>query len=95
MAKKTEAERLADLDAKVKAIDAQRQAIIARQKERTKAIDTRRMILTGRAVWAEADKNPAAKQRLMALLGRYLSRSVDREVFDLAAKPTALADESQ
>ncbi len=95
MAKKTEAEKLAELEARKKALEAQMQAIQVRQKERLHKADSRRKVLVGAAVLAEAEKNPAAKQRLMALLDRYLSRPVDREVFDLAAKPTAPADEVQ
>lgn len=95
MAKKTEAERLAELESRKSALEKQIEGIQARQKKRARGRDTRRMVLIGRAVSAEAEKNPAAKQRLMALLDRYLSRPVDREVFNLAAKSTAPADEVQ
>lgn len=95
MAKKTEAEKLAELETRKKALEAQMQAIQVRQKERLRKNDSRRKVLVGAVVLAEAEKNPAAKQRLMALLDRYLSRPVDREVFDLAVKPTAPADEVQ
>jgi hypothetical protein len=88
MARKTEQERLADLEAKKAGLEAQMQAIQARQRERQRKDDTRRKVLVGAAVLAEAEKNPAAKQKLMALLDQYLTRLVDRSVFDLKPKPT-------
>ena len=85
----TEAERLAELEARKKALEAQMDAIQARQKERDRKADTRRKVLAGAAILAEAERDPAAKQRLMALLDRHLVRDVDRAVFDLAPKAKA------
>ncbi|CCG39912.1 Mobilization protein C (fragment) [Magnetospirillum molischianum DSM 120] len=65
------------------------QAIQARQKERSRKDDTRHKVLVGAAILAEAEKNPAAKQRLMALLDQNLTRDIDRAVFDLAPKAEA------
>ena len=89
MARKTEAERLSELEARKKALEAQMQAIQSRQKERDRKADTRRKVLAGAAVLAEAERDPAAKQRLMALLDRHLVRDVDRAVFGLALKAKA------
>lgn len=89
MARKTEEERLAELEARKRALEAQMQAIHARQKDRQRKGDTRRKVLVGAAVLAEAAKNPAAKQRLMTLLDQHLIRDVDRAVFDLAPKAKA------
>ncbi|CCG43186.1 hypothetical protein [Magnetospirillum molischianum] len=89
MARKTEAERLAELESRKRALEAQMQAIQARQKERSRKDDTRRKVLVGAAILAEAEKNPAAKQRLMALLDQNLTRDIDRAVFDLAPKAEA------
>lgn len=89
MARKTEQERLAELEAKKAALEAQMQAIQARQKERQRKDDTRRKVLVGAAVLAEAEKNPAAKQKLMSLLDQHLTRDVDRAVFDLPPKAEA------
>ena len=89
MARKTEEERIAELEARKKALEAQLQAIQARQKERSRKNDTRRKVLVGAAVLAEAEKNPVAKQKLMALLDQHLTRPVDRAVFDLPQKAGA------
>lgn len=89
MARKTEAERLAELEARKRALEAQMQAITARQKERSRKDDTRRKVLVGAAVLAEAEKNAAAKQKLMALLDQHLTRDVDRAVFGLKPKASA------
>jgi hypothetical protein len=93
MARKTEQERLAELEAKKAALEAQMQAIQARQNERHRKDDTRRKVLVGAAVLAEAEKDPAAMRKLMTLLDKHLTRPVDRAVFDLpqkaAAKPTS------
>ncbi|MBF0477364.1 MAG: mobilization protein C, partial [Deltaproteobacteria bacterium] len=82
MARKTEAERLAELQARKRALEAQMQAISARQKQRSRKDDTRRKVLVGAAGLAEADKNAAAKQKLMALLDQPLTRDLYRAVFD-------------
>lgn len=86
MARRTEEEKLAALSAKRKAIEAQIQAVTARQKERVRKDDTRRKILAGAVILAEAEKTPAAKQRFMALLDQHLVRDIDRAVFDLPPK---------
>ena len=58
MARKTEVERLAELEARKSALEAQMDAIQARQKERDRKDDTRRKVLAGAAVLAEAEKQP-------------------------------------
>ena len=55
----------------------------AREKKRTK--DPRRKILAGAAVLDEADKQPKFKEELYNLLGRFLTRDDDRDLFGLAA----------
>ncbi len=94
MARKTEEERLAELEAQKLKIEQQMRSITTRQKERSRKDDTRRKVLVGAAVLAEAEKNPAAKQRLMVLLDHNLVRDVDRAVFDLAPKAKAKPAES-
>lgn len=89
MARKTEEERLTELEAKKLQIEQQMRSITSRQKERLRKDDTRRKILVGSAVLAEAEKTPAAKQRLMTLLDQHLVRDVDRAVFCLAPKAKA------
>ncbi|MBF0477359.1 MAG: mobilization protein C, partial [Deltaproteobacteria bacterium] len=72
-----------------RALEAQVQAISARQNQRSRKDAPRRKVLVGAAVLAEADKNAAAKQKLMALLDQHLTRDIDRAVFDLAPKAKA------
>jgi uncharacterized protein YcbX len=89
MARKTEEERIAELEARKKALEAQLQAIQARKKARSRKDDTRRMILIGRAVWSQGEKDETARKKLLRLLDGYLDRDVDRALFDLPEKPKA------
>lgn len=83
MAKRTDVEILADLTAKQQAIEARIEAVKARTKERARKEETRRKILVGAVILAEAEQSDAAKQRLLSLLDKHLVRSVDRAAFGL------------
>lgn len=83
MAKRTDEELLADLAAKQRAIEARIDAVKARTKERARKEDTRRKVLVGAVILAEAEQSDAAKQRLLTLLDKHLVRPIDRAVFGL------------
>lgn len=83
MMKRTDDEILAELAVKQRAIEARIDAVKARTKERARKEDTRRKVLVGAVILAEADQSEAAKQRLLTLLDKHLVRPVDRAVFGL------------
>lgn len=83
---KSDAERLADLEERKRQIEARIAMIAARGKERSRKEETRRKVLAGSAVLAVAERDPAAKQKLITLLDGFLTRLVDRAVFDLPQK---------
>lgn len=87
MARRSDVERLAELEGRKRALEAQMQAIQARRRATERKEETRRKVLAGAVVLAEAERNPAAKQRLTALLDQHLTRPVDRAVFGLPAAP--------
>lgn len=55
--------------------------------------DTRRKILAGAMVLEKADKDEAARQRLMDGLDKYLTRDDDRALFGLSKKPKSATTE--
>ena len=87
MVRKTDEERLAELEARRARLDGQMQRIKAQQRERDRKEDTRRKVLAGAAVLAEAERTPEAQDRLMRLLDRFLERPKDRAVFGLPPRP--------
>lgn len=87
MAKRTDDEILADLTAKQREIEMRINTVKARSKERARKEETRRKVLVGAVILAEAERSEAAKQRLQALLDKHLVRPVDREVFGLPPRP--------
>ena len=87
MAKRTDDEILADLTAKQREIETRINAVKARSKERARKEETRRKVLVGAVILAEAERSEAAKQRLQALLDKHLVRPIDRAVFGLPPRP--------
>lgn len=59
----------------------------ARERERTRKIDTRRKILAGAIALEHAGHDAAFKADLDALLARFLRRDDDRALFGLAPLP--------
>jgi hypothetical protein len=94
MAKKTEAEKLADLEAKKKALEAQMQAIQSRQKERLRKADTRRKVVLGGMLLAKAEQDERIA-RMVADMVKAITRPADRSAFDgwTPSKPAAAAVE--
>ncbi len=86
---KTDDDRIAELAAKQKSIEARLDALRARSKERARKDDTRRKVLVGAVILTESEQSEPAKQRLMTLLDKHLVRDIDRAVFGLPARAVA------
>lgn len=78
---------IATLEAKLKQAKAKKQQIQARKKavetKQERAKDTRRKILVGAAILAKVERGEWPKDKLLAMLDASLSRSDDRDLFDL------------
>ena len=88
-------ERIATLEAKLKDARAAKRRADARartaQAKKDRRADTRRKILAGAVIIERANADPAARERLFALLDDALTRPDDRALFDLA--PLAADDD--
>jgi len=71
---------------KQKKLDAQIQAIRAREKEADRKLDTRRKILIGGAVLAMVKRGDWAKEKFDSLIDREIFSAKDRALFGLGAK---------
>lgn len=71
---------------KQKKLDAQIQAIRAREKEADRKLDTRRKILIGGAVLAMVKRGDWAKEKFDNLIDREILSAKDRALFGLGAK---------
>ena len=94
--KKTPEQRLAELDEQQRKLEdelKQKRARIVRAKRRENAKltnekrkrDTRRKVLIGAAVLAKIEAGEYTSEQLANMMGRYLTRDDDRELFDLPA----------
>jgi len=77
---RTPEQRIAEAEAKIA-----RATVSMRKKERSD--DLRRKILIGAMMLDRAAKNPTDELQLMMSLSRYLTREIDRELFDLPPLP--------
>lgn len=88
-------ERIAALEAKLKQAKAQKQQIEARKRaaesKARRAEDTRRKILIGAVILAKVERGEWPKNELLAMLDAALTRTDDRELFDLPPLPPATA----
>ena len=62
---------------------ARRQRLVSAERSRERKLRTRRLILMGTYVESVAERDPAAKERLVKGLDRFLTRARDRELFGL------------
>lgn len=80
-------ERIATLQQRLQQLKAQQQRIAARQRtldsRRERKADTRRKILVGAVVMAKIDSGDIDRTVLYRWLDEALTRSDDRELFDL------------
>ena len=83
MARKTEEERLAELEAQKLKIEQQMRSITIRQKERSRKDDTRRKVLVGATVLALVDSGQWTGPNIGEMLGKHLTRNSDRALFGL------------
>lgn len=83
-------ERIATLQQRLQQLKAQQQRIAARQRtldaRRERKADTRRKILVGAVVMAKIDSGEINRTVLYHWLDEALTRSDDRELFDLATE---------
>lgn len=98
MAKKSPEQRLAELQAQQEKVETelkQRRQRILRQKRQQQAklmnqqrkADTRRKVLIGAAVLAQVKAGDISDDRLRDWMDSYLSRTDDRQLFDLPPLP--------
>lgn len=80
------AKRLEALEAKRKQIDAQIQAIKAREQKQHRKDDTRRKVLIGGIVLKMVKTGEMPEARLAQLLDRHLDADRDRKLFGLGPK---------
>ena len=85
--RKTKAEELEELLAKVKMMQEDIQAEANRIKFADKKKETRAKILIGAMVLAESEKTVEGKANLISRLAQYLTRDDDRAVFGLQPLP--------
>ena len=82
-----ERKRLNTLKAKKAALEAQIRREEGRERSRRYKLDTRRKILAGAAVLDEAEHKPEYQATLLKLLGRFLTKPQDRDLFGLTPLP--------
>jgi hypothetical protein len=82
-----ERKKLSTLKAKKAALEAQIRREEGRERSRLYKLDTRRKILAGAAALAEAEQKPEYKAALLKLLGRFLTKPQDRDLFGLTPLP--------
>ena len=92
MPRKKGVDKLEALKKKRDALDAQIQAVSARQRAAERKADTRRKILAGALALEHAEKNPDSEfaRKLFRLLDEYVTRPHERALF-----PTLPAHESE
>lgn len=79
-------DRLTKLEERKKQIEAQIQQIKARHSQRQRKADTRRKILVG-SYYLERAERENRMEELKRAMDRYLTRNLDRALFDLPPLP--------
>ena len=79
--------KLETLKAKKEQIEARIKNLESKENLKQKKQDTRRKILIGAMVMEQMKKNEEAKKKILASLEGFLTRPMDREMFDLPEKP--------
>ena len=78
--------KLETLKAKKEQIEARIKNLESKEKARAKKDDTRRKILIGAMVMEQMAKNADAKSKVLASLDGFLTRPLDRKLFDMPEK---------
>lgn len=79
---KTAAEKLAELEKQAAAIKARMQAIKSREQGAERKADTRRKIIVGGLLIAEAMGKPEAAAKLVRLIDAKVTRDVDKTALE-------------
>lgn len=82
--------RLTKLEERRKQIDAQIQRIKSREQQQERKRDTRRKILIGAAVLERVKNGRWLEDRLRVMMDEFLTKEVDRRLFELPPKPVAI-----
>ncbi len=95
-ARKSLADRIAELNERQQQLKARRQSLLASKKTADSKLDTRRKIIVGAAVLAHAELNPDFSAMLRGVLSVAVQRDIDRDVIaDLLEIPPPPAVENQ
>ena len=81
--------KLETLKAKKEQIEARIKNLESKERLKQKKQDTRRKILIGAMVMEQMGKTKDTKSKVLASLDGFLTRPMDRELFDLQVKPQA------
>ncbi len=76
-------DRIEKLEAKKQQIDAQIDKLKALNSEEKRKRDTRQKILLGSWVLNQIENGEMMEEEVMAKMDKYLTRNIDRRVFDL------------
>ena len=81
MARKSDKEKLEELEAQKRKIEQRMKAVSARQKERERKADTRRKVILGGLLLDAAEKDPRYARVVQTLIDR-ISRDADHKAFE-------------
>lgn len=83
MARVKQADRLVSVQEKIRQLQAQEAAMLARQKEQARKDDTRRKVIAGALAIEHFEKNPDSEfaRVMLRLLNDYVTRPSDRALF--------------
>lgn len=84
--RKSPDEKIAELEAQRKQIEAQIQKHKARVRVEERKKDTRRKIIAGALALEHASINPAFREELQKLIREHVTRDHDRALFDLTPR---------
>ena len=80
--------RLEELTKRRDQIIAQIQAVKAREQSEERKRDTRRKVLIGAAVMERVKKGKWPEERLLAMMDEFLTKDMDRQLFNLPSRGT-------
>lgn len=90
--KKSPEQKIAELQKRAAAIDAELKREKARLRETERKRDTRRKIIVGGLVLQHADLDPAFHAQLWNLIEKHVTRDADRETLGLDPLPHSSGD---
>lgn len=86
------AAKIADLERRAAALDAELKRERARLREAERRRETRRRIIVGAAILARAEREPSAADHLRRILDAYVTVPADREFLGLGPLPDGETD---